>query len=68
MKGKLNTILENEYTIIDHQTGIRPTTQNREVIAKHHPFHSSLLMLNGLGTKGIIQGPSWAKYLTTNIN
>jgi len=63
IESKLNAMLENEYTVINHQSAIRPTTQNREVIARRHTVDPRLFMLNGLGTKGILQGPWWAKYV-----
>ena len=60
---KLNAMLENDYTIVQHQSAIRPTTKNREVIMKQHSIYPNLFMLNGFGTKGIIQGPYWAKQI-----
>ncbi len=64
---KLNSLLENGYKIIDHLSGIRPTTQTRAVIAKQHAVYKNMFMLNGLGTKGIIQGPWWANYLVEKL-
>ncbi|MEP7107335.1 MAG: FAD-binding oxidoreductase [Ferruginibacter sp.] len=63
IESKLDRMLENKFTTIDHQSGIRPTTQNREVIAKQHSEHRGMFMLNGLGTKGVLQGPWWAKHV-----
>ena len=63
IEDQLNELIENEFSIIDHKTAIRPTTANREVIAKQHPQYKNIFMLNGLGTKGILQGPWWADYL-----
>jgi glycine oxidase len=60
---KVNAMLERDYTITNHQTGIRPTTKNREVIAKQHAQYPNLYLLNGLGTKGVIQGPWWAGHI-----
>jgi glycine oxidase len=63
IERQLDTILEKKYTTIDHKAAIRPTTQNRDVIAKQHHQHAGMFMLNGLGTKGVLQGPWWAKHL-----
>lgn len=60
---KLNNLLSETYTILDQKAGIRPTTKNREVIARQHPIYKRMFMLNGLGTKGILQGPWWASQL-----
>ncbi len=63
LEQKLEGMLNVTYIITDHKTGIRPTTQNREVISKQHPVFKNMFMLNGLGTKGVIQGPWWANHL-----
>ena len=65
---KLAAMLENKFTITDHQSAIRPTTKNREVIAKQHPDHAGMYLLNGLGTKGVLQGPWWAEQLLLAVS
>lgn len=64
---QLDELLQNGYTITEHRAAIRPTTKSREVIAKKHPVHRRMFMLNGLGTKGVLQGPWFARYLVNNI-
>ncbi len=61
IEEQLDAMLEDKYTTILHKAAIRPTTKNREVIAKKHPGHAHMFMLNGLGTKGVLRGPWWAK-------
>jgi glycine oxidase len=61
IEGQLDQLLDTPYDVVEHQSGIRPTTANREVIATQHSGHKGLFMLNGLGTKGILQGPWWAR-------
>ncbi len=61
--NKLNAMLENEYSIVLHQSAIRPTTKNRQVVAIQHSSYPNLFILNGLGTKGVIQGPYYAKQI-----
>lgn len=60
---QLEAMLEKSFSIIDHQSAIRPTTKNREVIARQHPEYPRMFMLNGLGTKGILQAPWWTERL-----
>ncbi|MCW3093437.1 MAG: hypothetical protein JWP81_4506 [Ferruginibacter sp.] len=67
IEDKLDALLENEYKIINHQSAIRPTTQNRQVIAKRHHDHAGMFMLNGLGTRGILQGPWFARQIVSLI-
>lgn len=64
---KLNGLLESGYKINNHLSGIRPTTHNRQVIAKQHAVYKNMFMLNGLGTKGVIQGPWWASHLVEKL-
>ena len=58
---QLKYTLEKGYRVIDHQSAIRPTTKNREVILMQHPDNSRIFMLNGMGTKGVLQAPWWAE-------
>lgn len=60
---KLDSLLEPKYIVKSHQTGIRPTTKNREVIAGPHEIYKNMFMFNGLGTKGVLNGPWWADQL-----
>ena len=68
LKNKVNDILSNDFKIIAHQSAIRPTTKTREVIAKQHSVFKNMFMLNGLGTKGIIQAPYYANYISELIS
>jgi len=63
LEVQLKALLEKCYRVIDHQSAIRPTTKNREVIARQHPENARMFMLNGMGTKGILQAPWWADRL-----
>ncbi len=60
---KLNELLDTEYEIVNHITGIRPTTKDRRAIVGEHPEHKGMYILNGLGTKGVMQAPYLAKEL-----
>jgi len=58
---QLNALLEKDYSVIDHQSAIRPTTKNREVVVRQHPDNPRMFMLNGMGTKGVLQAPWWSE-------
>ncbi|MEO5890963.1 MAG: FAD-dependent oxidoreductase [Ferruginibacter sp.] len=64
IERQLDSMLDNNYTTIGHSSGIRPTTKTREVVARQHTENKGMFMLNGLGTKGVLQGPWWAKHIT----
>jgi len=63
---QLAVLLEKSYSVINHQSAIRPTTKNREVIVKQHPDNSRMFMLNGMGTKGVLQAP-WSAELLVKL-
>jgi glycine oxidase len=67
IESKVNDIINEDYKIINHESAIRPTTKNREVIARQQSEYKNMFMLNGMGTKGVIQAPYWAEYLSNQI-
>lgn len=66
IEGQLKNLLINPFTTIAHQSAIRPTSKNRDVIVRQHLQHKGMYMLNGLGTKGVLQGPWWADRIVAN--
>jgi glycine oxidase len=58
---------DDNFTTLNHQTAIRATTPGREVIATAHPSIKNMFMLNGLGTKGILNGPWYSEKLMNLI-
>lgn len=64
---KLCTLLPPEVhqrlEIIDHRAGMRPTVIDRRPLLGHHPNYPQLLVLNGLGTRGVMLGATMAPLL-----
>lgn len=60
IKQKLEGIISVPFEIIDHKSGIRPTTKDRRPIIGEHPKFKNLFIFNGLGTKGVLLGPYFA--------
>jgi glycine oxidase len=60
---KLETMIAVPYEVIDHKAGIRPTTKDRRPLVGIHKIYKQLAILNGLGTRGVLLGPSMAKEL-----
>jgi glycine oxidase len=50
-----------------HVAGIRPSTADRMPILGRHDVYPALWMLNGLGAKGVLQGPRMAEIITEGI-
>lgn len=59
---KLQKVLKIPFEIIDHQAGIRPTVNDRRPLIGLHPQHAALGVFNGMGTKGVMLAPYFAKH------
>jgi len=64
---KLDELIDVPYTVISHVAAIRPSTRTREPIIKQHPEFKNMFLLNGLGTKGVMNGPWTAKKLMEKL-
>jgi glycine oxidase len=64
---KLSKLITCNYEIIDQIAGIRPTVADRRPLVGTHPNHSQLVILNGLGTRGVMIGPTVAKQLYDHL-
>lgn len=60
--GYLSKYLKiKNFKVIHHQAGIRPTTRDRRPLLGKHPKFERLNLFNGLGTKGVLNGPFLAE-------
>jgi glycine oxidase len=67
LKSYLNKILKCPYEIVDHQSGIRPSTEDRRPLIGSHVEHSNMYIMNGLGTRGVLLAPYLSGCLLDNI-
>lgn len=67
LEEKLAKLIQCEYEIIDQVGGIRPTVMDRRPLVGRHPIHEKLAVLNGLGTRGVMIGPTVAKQLYNHL-
>ena len=63
LKTKINEVLNVDYEIVSSVAGVRPTTKDRRPLLGLHPKHPSIAVFNGLGTRGVLQGPSLSNEL-----
>jgi len=61
LKSKLEQLINCNYTIVHHQAGVRPSSSDRRPIIGPHPKHNNVFIFNGLGTKGVMLAPYFAK-------
>lgn len=64
---RIKEILTCDFEIIKHFGGVRPTVADRRPLLGTHEAYKSLHILNGLGTRGVMLGPSMAKALYDHI-
>ncbi len=64
---KLDDLIHVPYTITGQQWGFRPTTPDRKPILGAHPKYSSLIIFNGLGTKGVSLAPYFSEVLVRSM-
>jgi len=64
---KLKKVINVPYTIVSQSAGIRPTVAGRRPLVGVHPIHDQLVVLNGLGTRGVMIGPTVAKNLYNHL-
>ncbi len=58
---RLNELISTDYEIVNHVAGIRPTVSDRRPVLGVHPKWNQLYIFNGLGTKGVMLGPLFAR-------
>ncbi|WP_163398298.1 NAD(P)/FAD-dependent oxidoreductase [Flavobacterium fluviatile] len=64
---RIKEIITCDFEILKHFAGIRPTVADRRPLVGTHEAHKNLHILNGLGTRGVMLGPSLAKILFNHI-
>jgi glycine oxidase len=64
---RINELLDCDFEIIEHFAGIRPTVKDRRPLVGTHHQYQNLHILNGLGTRGVMLGPSLANDLYNHI-
>ena len=64
---RIKEIITCDFEIVKHFGGVRPTVADRRPLIGTHEAHKSLHVLNGLGTRGVMLGPSLARILFNHI-
>jgi len=64
---QLKQWLKLPYTIVDHLASVRPANMERRPFIGFHPIHSTVGIMNGMGSKGCSLAPFFANQFTENI-
>ena len=60
---RIREIITCDFEIVEHFAGVRPTVKDRRPLVGTHCDYDRVHILNGLGTRGVMLGPSMAKSL-----
>jgi glycine oxidase len=63
LEEKLAQLLRIPFEVTDGDWGVRPTTTDRRPLLGNHPEYESLIIFNGLGTKGVSLAPYFSEVL-----
>lgn len=63
----LETITHHPCEVLDHQCAIRPIIRRSQVFCGIHPSFPAVGFLNGLGSKGVVNGPWYAARLIAHL-
>lgn len=66
--NKASQLISKAIKIIGHQVGIRPTVKDRRPILGFHHEIKNLAFFNGLGTKGVMLAPYFAKEMAALLS
>ena len=66
-KQQLDDWLKVPYKIVAHMAALRPSTLERRPFVGVHPYHPSIGLLNGMGTKGTSLAPFFAHQLVQHL-
>jgi glycine oxidase len=64
---RIQEIIDCDFEVVQHFAGVRPTVRDRRPLVGTHDSYPQLHILNGLGTRGVMLGPSMAKVLYEHI-
>lgn len=63
LRKYLEDIYTGDYEILAHEAGIRPTVSDIRPLLGRHPLYKNLIVLNGMGTRGVLLAPQMSEFL-----
>jgi glycine/D-amino acid oxidase-like deaminating enzyme len=63
IESKLQNLLQLPYTVTGHSAAVRPIIRESRAVIGRHPSHPAIAFFNGLGSKGVLHAPWYARQL-----
>lgn len=67
LRHRLQNLLRVPWEVTGHQAAVRPILHQSLAKMGRHPSHPALVFFNGLGSKGVLHGPRYARMLAENL-
>lgn len=67
LRKAFDVLFTCNYEVIGRAAGLRPTVADRRPFIGTHPEHPSLHIFNGLGSKGVMLAPYFARHLADHL-
>jgi glycine/D-amino acid oxidase-like deaminating enzyme len=64
---RLSRLLRVPWTVTGHEAAVRPIIHQSLARLGRHPVHRTLAFFNGLGSKGVLHGPRYARLLAEHL-
>jgi glycine oxidase len=68
LETKLASLVYLPFEVKEHQAGVRPSVHDRRPLIGLHPQHPQLAVFNGMGSKGVMIAPYFAKGFVSYLN
>jgi len=65
--SKVRRALNVEMEVLEHDAAIRPNVRDRRPVLGTHPDNNKFLLFNGMGSKGVMLAPYFAKQFVDHI-
>jgi len=65
---KLEKLLQVPFEVMEQRAGVRPTVKDRRPLIGWHPQQSRVGIFNGMGTKGVMLAPYFARQFVQSLN
>lgn len=68
LENALRKMIDGDFEIINHEAAIRPTMKDRRPVLGIHPDCAQIGIFNGLGTKGVMLAPYFARQFFDSLS